>query len=72
MLSFESIGCYMGNAKWEMCLSMAGGILRIDDPFDRLPWDKPARVFRDIVGAMRHSYEVRIDVGDLARAGSGP
>lgn len=43
-----------------------GGIFRIDDPFDRLPWDKPARVFRDIVGAMRHSYEVRIDVGAVS------
>lgn len=43
-----------------------GGLIRIDDATDRLPWDKPARIFRDIVAAIHHSYEIRIDVGELS------
>jgi hypothetical protein len=45
-----------------------GGLLRIDDAAsERLatPWDKPARVFRDIVDAIHNSYEIQLDAADV-------
>jgi hypothetical protein len=46
-----------------------GGLLRMDDASARgfqNPWDKPARVFSDIVEAIHNSYEIRLDVTDIA------
>jgi hypothetical protein len=36
-----------------------GGLIRIDEPIDRDPWDKPTRIFKDIVDAIHNTYEIR-------------
>jgi hypothetical protein len=46
-----------------------GGLLRIDEaPLERqrIPWDKPVPVFRDIVNAIHNTYEIRLNVGAVA------
>jgi hypothetical protein len=43
-----------------------GGLIRIDDVMDRDPWDKPARIFKDIVDAIHHTYEIRLVAVDAA------
>ena len=43
-----------------------GGLLRLDDAFEREPWDKPARIFRDILDAIHNTYEIRLNVTDGA------
>jgi hypothetical protein len=43
-----------------------GGLIRIDDPLDRDPWDKPARIFKDIIDAIHNTYEIRFVSVDAA------
>ena len=43
-----------------------GGLLRLDDAFEREPWDKPTRIFRDILDAIHNTYEIRLNVTDGA------
>ena len=43
-----------------------GGLLRLDDALARDPWDKPPRIFRDILDAIRNTYEIRLNVSDGA------
>ena len=42
-----------------------GGLIRIDDALDRDPWDKPARIFKDIVDAIHNTYEIRLVTVDV-------
>jgi len=42
-----------------------GGLFRADDPFHRLKWDKPARIFGDLVAAVHGSAELQLDVTDV-------
>ncbi len=39
-----------------------GGLFRLDDALERDPWDKPARIFRDILDAIHNTYEIRVNV----------
>jgi hypothetical protein len=49
----------------------SGGLFRTDRPFDRMPWDKPQRIFGDLVDAIHWSVTVDMELGDLP-AGSWP
>ena len=47
-----------------------GGLLRIDDALARgfgRPWDKPARVFMDVVEAIHNTYEIKLDAANVAQ-----
>jgi hypothetical protein len=47
-----------------------GGLLRIDRDAPRrlgMPWDKPVRVFKDIVEAIHNTYQIQLDTTDVAQ-----
>jgi hypothetical protein len=46
-----------------------GGLIRIDEAVavNRDRWDKPARIFRDIMDAIHNTYEIRLNVPDSAQ-----
>jgi hypothetical protein len=43
-----------------------GGLFRVDDALSRQLWDKPARVFRDIVEAIHNTHEIRVQLEDIS------
>jgi hypothetical protein len=49
--------------------AQTGGLLRIDDALRRFgtPWDKQARVFRDITETIHNTYEIELNTTGVVK-----